>query len=331
MRKIKNEWSRNSIHVSIAGILWLFTAVHLFAQNLEWIQRFDYEVKAPLDEKEIGVEKRGGISIHDISYASPKGGRVTAYLVTPEGKGPFAGVIWGHWYWDNSKMRNRKEFLEEAVLLARSGVVSLLTDGPVARTGYVQDKTPLNEKQFTDLIQQVVDMRRGADLLLARKDVDPRRLAYVGHSYNASVGGFLSGIDKRFKAFVLMAGALSDEVDLQSEEYKNYRKKVGEEKFDAFIAAHPWSDPGKYISHAAPAAILLQYATKEDFLTPERARRYYAIVSEPKEFKLYDAPHALNAEARRDRIAFLCAQLSLKTPAAEAINAVPQLFQPASE
>jgi len=32
-------------------------------------------------------------------------------------------------------MRNRKEFLDEAVALAPAGVVSLLTDGPVARPG----------------------------------------------------------------------------------------------------------------------------------------------------------------------------------------------------
>jgi hypothetical protein len=33
---------------------------------------------------------------------------------------------------------------------------------------YDPDRTPLNTKQFDDLVQQVVDMRRGADLLLAR-------------------------------------------------------------------------------------------------------------------------------------------------------------------
>lgn len=43
--------------------------------------------------------------------------------------------------------------------------------------------------------------------------------------------------------------------------------------------------------------MFLQYATKEDFLTPERAKEYAAHVSEPKKFKLYEAPHALNAEA----------------------------------
>jgi cephalosporin-C deacetylase-like acetyl esterase len=92
--------------------------------------------------------------------------------------------------------------------------VSLLTDGPVARPGHVQDKDPLTPQQATDLVQQIVDMRRGADLLLARRDVDHARLAYVGHSYNAAVGAFLSGVDKRFKAFVLMAGGLSDQVDM---------------------------------------------------------------------------------------------------------------------
>jgi len=30
-------------------------------------------------------------------------------------------------------MRNRKEFLDEAVALAEAGVVSLLADGPIAR------------------------------------------------------------------------------------------------------------------------------------------------------------------------------------------------------
>ena len=39
----------------------------------------------------------------------------------------------------------------------------------------------------------MIDMRRGVDLLLARRDVDPRRIAYVGHSYNANVGALLSG------------------------------------------------------------------------------------------------------------------------------------------
>jgi dienelactone hydrolase len=212
--------------------------------------------------------------------------------------------------------------------LARSGVVSLLTDGPIARPGHVENHEPLNDQQADDLVQQILDMRHGVDLLIARKDVDPKRIAYVGHSYNATVGGFLSGIDRRFKAFVLMAGGLSDEVDMKTKEYEEYRQKIGPERFDAFVAKYSWLDPGKFVSHAAPAVVFMQYATHEKYLTPEAARQYAAIVSEPKRFKLYDAPHALNAEARRDRLLFLSQQLKVTRLTAAQLASISDLYQP---
>ena len=301
------------------------------AQDPDLIRHFDYDARAPLGLKEIGVERRRDIRIYDVSYVSPKGGVVPAYLVVPKGKGPFAGVIWGHWYWANSPMRNRKEFLDEAVALAQAGVVSLLTDGPIARPGHVQNKDDLNDQDPVDLVQQVVDMRRGIDLLLARKDVDPKRLAYVGHSYNAVVGAILSGVERRFKAFVLMAATMSDEVSMKTPEYQQYRQEAGPEKWDGYMTKYAWTDQGKYVSHAAPAVVFLQYGSQEKFLTPERARLYAAVVSEPKRFELYDAAHALNATARRDRIAFLTEQLKLKPLPAARIASIPDLFQPATQ
>ena len=96
-------------------------------------------------------------------------------------------------------------------------------------------------------------------------------------------------------------------------------------------AKYYWTDQGKYVSHAAPAVVFLQYATQEKFITPERARLYAAVVSEPKRFELYDAPHALNAEARRDRIAFLTEQLKLKPLPAAEIAGIPDLYQPPTQ
>ncbi len=317
---------------ALLPILVLLAAAALTAQSYdELVKRLDYDRAAPLELREAGVQDRGGVKVHDVSYGSPKGGRVPAYLVVPDGGGPFAGVVWGHWYWDTSSMRNRSEFLDEAVAIAKAGVVSIMIDGPVARPGHVVDQTPMNLQQVHDLIQSILDMRRAADVLLARKDVDPKRLGYVGHSYNASVGGFLSGVDRRFKAFVLMAGTLSDKVDARSQEYRDHRQKVGPEKWDAFIAKHGWLDPGNFVSHAAPAVVFMQYATDEGFLTPERARQYAENVSEPKQFKLYKAPHALNAEARRDRIEFLREQLRLGAIDWAAVAKVPDLVQPSSE
>ena len=186
----------------------LFSTVTSLAQDAELLRHFDYDQKAPLGIKEIGIQHREHATVYDITYDSPKGGVVPAYLVVPKGRGPFAAVIWGHWYWGNSSMRNRRQFLDEAIVLAQAGVVSLLTDGPVARPGRVELKDPLDERRPAEFFQQVMDMRRGVDLLLARGNVDRKRIAFVGHSYNAGIGALLSGVDRRFKAFVLMAGSI---------------------------------------------------------------------------------------------------------------------------
>jgi len=302
------------------------------------LRHWAYEKNLPLGVKQAGVEERDGVKIYDISYESPvadrakavgpNGGIVTAYLVVPSGEGPFAAVIYGHWCMPGSEKENRAEFLDEAIVLARSGVISLLLDHVAVNPGFVEDKSPLNEQQVAVDVQQDINIRRGADLLAARADVDPKRLAYVGHSCDAFAGAFLSGIDRRFKVFVLMAGGWPDDVMRKAKWFEEYRQKIGPEKYDAFQAAHSWADTGKYVSHAAPAAVFLQFASDEPFVTAEMDKDYFAAVSEPKQMKIYTAPHALNAEATRDRVAFLSAQLSFKAPDPKAVAAIPALVQP---
>ena len=316
----------------------LFTPALAQESPEQLLRHWDYDKTAPLNLKQIGTQERDGVKVDDITYASPvgdrgtavgpNGGVVAAYLVVPSGKGPFPAVIYGHWCMPGSEKKNRTQFLEEAIVLAHSEVVSLLPDHVSVRPGFVEDHNPLNEAQIAVEVQQDVNLRRGADLLLSRKDVDSKRLAYVGHSCDAGSGGFLSGIDKRFKAFVLMAGGLSDQVNAKQKAFQDYRQKIGPEKFDAFVNKYSWTDPGKYVSHAAPSSVFLQYATDEPFMTVEMANEYFAVVSDPKELKIYPAPHALNAEATRDRIAFLAEQLGFKPPEPKAVAAIPALVQP---
>ena len=316
-------------------LVWPTAAQENYSQLL---RHWDYDKSAPLNAKEVGIRKLDGVTVYDISFSAPvgdrgaaigpNGGVVTAYLVIPAGTGPFPAVIYGHWCMPGSEKKNRGEFLDEAIVLAHSGVLSLLPDHVTVHPGFVEDNAPINEQQVSVEVQQDANLRRGADLLLARRDVDPKRIAYVGHSCDATAGGFLSGIDKRFKAFVIMAGDLSIEVDKSTKGFQEYRQKVGPEKLDAFMSKFAWMDAGKYVSHAAPAAMFLQYATDEPYLNVEAAKGYFQIVSEPKKFKIYEAPHALNAEATRDRIAFLAEQLSFKAPDAATVATIPALVQP---
>src|SRR3712207_4653326 len=73
----------------------------------ELVKQFDYDAKAPPDVKEVGREKREGATVIDLTYASPRGGRVPAYLVVPEGRGPFAAVLFGHWMMGGDRKSTR--------------------------------------------------------------------------------------------------------------------------------------------------------------------------------------------------------------------------------
>src|SRR4030095_1110072 len=75
--------------VLLLGTL-LFSAGPMLAQDADLVRHFDYDQKAPLGLKELGVEKRGDVRVHDSTDASPTGGVVPAYLVVPNGKGSFA-------------------------------------------------------------------------------------------------------------------------------------------------------------------------------------------------------------------------------------------------
>lgn len=138
---------------------------------------FAYDKRALLDMKQVSVNTQDGVTIHDITYAGPNGEVVPAYLVIPSGEGKFAVVIWGHWLMPGSTNSNRDEFLEEAIALAPAGVISLLIDAPQARPNFKPTPTPVL------VTEQVIDLRRGLDLLLSRPDIDPGRIAYVGHSW----------------------------------------------------------------------------------------------------------------------------------------------------
>ena len=324
----------------MACLVYLVASTAIAQESFDQLlKHWEYDRSAPLAIKEAGVQDREGVKVYDISYLAPAGDRagsigpngstVTAYLVVPAGKGPFPAVLFNHWCMPGSEMRNRKEFLDEAVLLARSGVIALLPDHVTARPGFVEDKSPMNRQQVDVQVQQVVNSRRGLDLLSGRPDVDSKRIAYAGHSCGAEAGAFLSGIErKRLKAAVIMAGTLSDEVIVKSKPYLEYRQKVGPEKFDAFMAKYSWTDAGKYISHSAGLPKLLQYAIDEPLMMPDVAKQFLPHVSEPKTMKFYQAQHALNAAATRDRIAFLAQHLGVKPPAAKEVAAIPPLYQP---
>ena len=255
---------------------------------------FDYDQKAPLDIKEVGVLNRDGVQIHDLTYASPKSGRVTAYLVVPVGRGRFAGIVFGHW-----ALGTRTEFLPEAILYARAGVVSLLVDDPGVRPAPWRRRAEGDQPEAVrdNFIQSVVDLRRGIDVLLARSDVEPNRIAYVGHSSGAHWGAILSAVDRRLKTVVLMAGVPDESTILMESDdpdYVNARKATPKEVFENYLKVVSPLDAVNFVANAAPTPLLFQFARFEQYFNEAAMLRYARAGSEPKLVQWYDTGHGLN-------------------------------------
>jgi len=264
---------------------------------------FDYDASAPLDVQEAGTEPRGGVRVVDLSYASPMGGRVPAYLILPPGAGKHPAILFLH-----PGKGDRSTFVDEAVdLAARKGFVSLTISAPFLRPENKGQRAgnPWNpEVSRKEQIQIVVDLRRGLDLLASRPEVDPKRLSYVGHSLGATVGGTLAGVEKRPIAYVLMAGypsltrAVSSNADSGS---LAFQELATLEQRKAYLEAMAPLDAWDYIGSATPARLLFQFAKNDELVTPLDAAFYVEAASDPKEVRWYDTNHDFNEEARRER------------------------------
>jgi hypothetical protein len=67
-----------------------------------------------------------------------------------------------------------------------------------------------------------------------------------------------------------------------------------------------------FIGQAAPAALFLQFARYDRFITDEQANRYAKAASAPKLVRWYDCGHEFNdAQSTGDREDWLAQQLSL--------------------
>jgi dienelactone hydrolase len=258
------------------------------------VRLFDYDQTAALDIHEANVASSDDFIIHDISYESPKGGWVPAYLVTPTGEGPFAGIIFLH-----PGGGDRGYFLDEAKKLAKRGAISLLIDDNFSAKGKVTD----HER----IIRIIVDLRRAIDLLIARPDVDPHRIGFVGHSYGANLGGVLAGVEHRIAAYVFMSGNARLSQDLIG--LFNMTPQE-ESQYIQFMAQ---LDGIHFIGHAVPAALLFQNARHDALNSEQEVRDFHQTASEPKLVKWYHAYHQLNAEAEQDRAEWLSQQLKLRT------------------
>lgn len=272
---------------------------------------FEYDRTLPLDIRVLDRIERDGYSELDISYSSPAGGRVPALLFLPStGQAPHPAVIVQH-----GMPGSRRGAATFAAEYARRGAVAIAITAPWARP---DDEPRPNIVEFTpqdaaEQIQLIQDLRRAIDLLQARPDVDPDRIAYSGGSYGGAMGGLLAGVETRIVAYALWVGDGGLVAHFTGpEDARGPLSRLSESQRMAWLGAMEPIEPSRWVGRAAPAELLFQNGRQDRLVPPADAEAYHAAASEPKTILWYDEGHGLNEQAREDRRQWISERIGLE-------------------
>ena len=286
------------LHGLATALAFAFAATTASAADLS----FSYDAAAPLHAV-YGPAHRvaAGVTSRSLTFTAPSGHVVTGEIISGAAAGPHPGVLFVHWLGD-PKTTNHTEFEPDAIALAKRGVTSVLVDTMWSKDGWFETVGANSADDLKGVSGQVIELRRGLDVLMAQKGVDPKRVAYVGHDFGAMFGALLAGVDQRPSVYVLMAG-----VPTFSEWYllgKTHPQR------DAYVADLSGLDATPSLNRSKAKAMLFQFSAHDHYITPERAQLFASTKVLPKGVFFYDVDHSLAVpQAMADRDAWLVEQL----------------------
>jgi len=266
-------------------------------------QMRNYQKFEEKDLRMLGAQVDNGIERQLLVMQTPFGYRRMAEVIRPEGDGPFAAILYVHWYEPDAHNSNRSQFVEEAMEMARGGAVSLLIETLWSDLDFFLKRTQDDDMQNS--VEEVVNIRRAMDLLLSQHDVEADRFAYVGHDFGGMYGVLAGSLDQRPRHYVVMAATP------RFPDWYLYLPKLEGEKREAFIAQMAEIDPIVHVPGLSPASVLFQFGTDDPHVPKERVEEFIAVANEPKEVKWYEAGHGLNESATSYRKVWLKEKLGL--------------------
>jgi dienelactone hydrolase len=235
------------------------------------------------------------VKIHSVTYKGPEGDRVSGYLAVPPGKGPFAGVVFVP-----GAGATALEWAAPAADLASRGAITLaITPSFVSRGNVTSSLTGVFVYR-AGFNASVLDVRRALDVLAARPDVDPNRLAVVGHSLGAAVSGVVAGVDRRPRAVVLIAPP----------QHAHFRPPLSSD-----VKAQAGSllrniEPTRYLP-STHAAVLLALAKHDQDIPRSEYDAVVAATPKGRTVRWYNTGHSMSPAALGNILDWLAGKLEL--------------------
>ena len=254
---------------------------------------FDYDAAAPTNLQ---------VSGDAVTFSGAHGRRVGGVLYRAATPGRHAAVLFVHWLGDPATT-NHTEFDTDARALTARGADCLLVDAMWSKPDWFETgRTTATDAR--DSVEQVIDLRRSLDVLLALPDVDPARVAYVGHDFGAMYGAVLAGVDPRPRYFVLMAG-----VNSFSDWYLLGKKPADVKAYEAEMAPYA---PTTWLAKSTALGFLFQFSAHDRYVSAAQAAAFSQAAPLPRGVFYYNTDHSLAVpDAGTDRLAWLTSRLIL--------------------
>ena len=273
---------------------------------------FAYDANAPLNLQKQVDSTAKGVEFNSISFDSPAGGPVPGLMNRPVGRsGLRPGVVVMHPSGNaTAPVKGARLAQVEMAALAQRGAVVIGIDAPYFRRGGSNPPTwsPLDRPEQ---IQLMKDLQRAVDVLLAQGNVDPARIGFSGYSYGGMVGVHFTGIERRLKAAVIMAGYGGSVTLATTKNRVQGLSTLPCATRNAWFRDNVPIEPIRFIPGAAPTALLFQIARFDTAVPLEDAQAVYDAASSPKEVLYYDTGHGVSPQATIDRFNWLARQIGI--------------------
>ncbi len=221
-----------------------------------------------------------------------------AYLVRPESDTPGPAVIFLHWF-DEAPNANRSQYVDEAKLLAEHGVTSLL---PQLKFPWHSPPSDLTS-DLARINDETRGLKAGYEMLAGLGEVDPKRVAVVGHDFGAMHGALL--LRQVEAACAVLVAPTARWADWFLEFWPS-----STDRFD-YLRGMDQVDPINAVGDL-DCPVLFQFARNDFYISAMTGQGLYRAAAEPKEMVAYEGGHDLEVEtARTDRLRFLHSHLGI--------------------
>ena len=268
----------------------------------------------PLDIQVHAEERLEGCVRRTISFAVESGDRVPAFLLVPDGARRAPAAVCLH---QTTKMGKAEPVglglknLAYAKELAERGFVTLAPDYP----NFGDYKVDAYARGWASATRKGIwNHMRAVDLLRAMPEVDPEKIAAIGHSLGGHNAIFLGAFDPRVKAVVSSCGFTSfpkyDGGNLAGWSHKGYMPRIAE-RYGKDPARMPFDFPD-LIAALAPRAFFANAPLRDGNFEVSgvrdcfaAARPAYAGVEDRLVAEYPDAGHDFPPEVRERAYGFL--------------------------